>query len=385
MLEFGIDELTLVLQVPQSQKAYIDPLDWSATAEGMISKFARKANLSTVFGAIRTELRPPSGYTIAYSFGEHNHYFAVAYHPCMPNMGVVVKFSALSLNYYLEASGLRVYEFLQQIQDNAYDMRLSRIDLVADFIDEGIDPTKIYQDLMSNKVAVFRERINKDTGEISLRRQDMKYQGFIKGEEIPTIYLGSAKSKAQLRIYDKRLEQIERNGSQLDKAIKCKDWTRFEGVFRSDFAHQITDELLRIRTDSEYVSLIASMIVQKFQLIYIDDGVIDVETEYTQLLIDAITNQTLILSSPSSRNHDLAKSLAYLLEGSGAITTLYKIKEIWGEDALYEALAVIASHTINDKPNNDCRYWLQKNSANYKKNYPDFDDFLKDSLSLLLP
>jgi hypothetical protein len=66
-------------------------------------------------------------------------------------------------------------------------------------------------------------------------------------------------------------------------------------MFKSDFVHQITGELLRIKTDGKYASLIASVMTQKLRLMYTQNSVIDVETEYTQLLLDSIAHGILAL------------------------------------------------------------------------------------------
>jgi len=384
LLELGVDEITLVLQLSSHLKSQIALSDWCDIAKDMIYTFVDKSRFKTIFGDAIPEERPPSGYTIAYTYGEHNFYLAVAYHQFQVRMGVVVKFSAQALDYYCEASGLKLYEFLQVIQDNYYSTRLSRIDLTADYIDEYINVTNIYQNFIDNKVGIFREHLSKKTGELSYRRCDMQYQGFLKGKDVPTIYLGSPKSNSRLRIYDKKREQIERNGSKLNKAQKCHDWVRFEGVFRHEFAHQLSDELLKIKTDDEFANLIACTMIQKFRFMYMENGVVDCDTEYSQMLLVSIANQNFGLKSPSSRNYELAKSLVYLFHGSGVISTLYKVKIIWGDDAVTDLLTFIKEYLDEWEVNDDSRYWLRKNVVDYQKNYPNLDMFLKESIAPIL-
>ena len=124
--------------------------------------------------------------------------------------------------------------------------------------------------------------------------------------------------------------------------------------------------------------------IQKFRIMYIDNGVVDCDTEYSQMLLDSITNQNFALKSPSSRNYELAKSLVYLFHGSGVIPTLYKIKVVWGEDAISSLLTFIEEYLNECEVNDDCRYWLRKNVADYQKNYPEFDMFLKESIVPIL-
>lgn len=381
MLGLGIDEITLVLQMPSGFKNQISPFDWRNVAENIIYRFVEKSDFNSIFGNRLIELNLPNGYTSGYTYGDHSFYLAVAYHQYQIDMGVVVKFSAQALAYYCEKSGLKVYEFLQKVRDNYYSMRLSRIDLTADYIDEGIDITQIYQSLMDKKIGVFREKISKKTGEVTYLRCDMRYQGFIIGREVPTVYLGSIQSNSRLRIYDKRREQIERNGLRAGMAMKCKDWVRFEGVFRHEFAHQLTDELLKIKTDDEFANLIAWTLVQKFRLMYIDNGVVDCDTEYTQMLLDCINNTSFILKTPSSRNDDLARSLSYLLLGSGLLNTLCKIKAIWGNTAIDTLMRFITDCIDEWEPNDDCNHWIVKNKDDYRVNFPDFEKFLDLSIA----
>lgn len=385
MIELGTDEITLVLQMPKRNRKMLLTNDWQNIAEDMIAIFEKKSNFVSVYGKRGSEKNAPAGYTVAYKYGEHNFYLAVAYHMDNFSMGIIVKFSAQAWDYYREVAGLEVYGFLYNIVDPDYGVRLSRIDLVADYIDENLNVTAIYQGLMDERIGIFRENANKKTGKTFWKRVKMKYSGLLREQEVPTIYIGSPQSILRLRIYDKKREQIERRGTKLEKAIKCKDWVRFEGVFRSDYAHQITDELLKIHSDNEYMNLIAMILLQKFHFMLIDHGVIDTETEYTRMLLDCITNGNFKLKAPSSKDYDLAKSAVYAIRGSGAMNTLYKIREIWSMDAVERLWEYEKNYFLKKFiPNEDCENWLKKNIYDYQKRYPDFEDFLKDNISKLL-
>lgn len=370
--------MTVVLQLPPGTK--INSFDWPDEAEELIAIISTKANFVGVFGKPMEEKNAPQGYTTAYTFGEHCFYFSTAYNENQPQMGVIIKFSAQALDYYCETTGQQVYEFLQRVDDPAYTLRLSRVDITADYIDEGLCVTDIYQSLIDRKVGIFQEHISPKTGEVFYRHYEIQISGFVRGSEVPTIYLGSVQSKAQLRIYDKKREQLERKGSKLDKARRCKDWVRFEGIFKSTFAHQLTDELMNIQNNDEFINLLACTLVQKFRFMYMTCGVAEYETEYTQMLLDCISNNGFVLRSPSSRNYDLANSICYMLGGSGVISTLYKVAQIWGNDGLSGLSNLINKCLADYEPNDDCRYWLKRNAKDYKMYYPDFDLFLKTNI-----
>lgn len=249
MIEYGIDEFTIVLQLTQTDRKNCDIEEWPNRAEGLIDTISRHAGFRWKFGDKRPERKPPQGYTTAYTYGEHPFYFAVAYHPDQMRMGVVIKFSSQALDYFCNARHFKSYQLLQMVyNEDLYQLRLSRVDLTADFIDENINVTKIYNDLSDKKISVFREYESEKTGETCYKKTVQKYQGYAVDGEVPTVYLGSVKSNSRLRIYDKKREQLERSGTKLDKAKKCKNWVRFEGVFRNNYAHQITCELLKVKT-----------------------------------------------------------------------------------------------------------------------------------------
>lgn len=378
MIEFGIDEITVVLQVPRFIESKKDLEEWSAEAKLVVNHFVELADFKGIYGHINTQEKIPAGYTNAWTFGEHNFYLAVAYHEYQPRMGIVIKFSATSLDYYCKESQLKVYEFLKLIQSDLYTIRLSRIDLTADYIDEEIDVTDIYNDLMGNRVGVYKE-IVKDNDTV-YRKIKMKYEGYIKGNEIPTLYLGSVKSDTRLKVYDKKREQLERQGNKLDKALSCNDWTRFEGVFRSKYAHQLSEELLNINTDDEYANLIASTMLQKFRLMRVEEGIVTGDTEYTQMLIDSITMQYFILKAPSNRSYDLSKNITYMFNGSGVMSTFYKVREIWGVDDLESLFNYIQTYLDDYIPNDDCRNWLRRNQRDYQKAHVDFGIFFNDAI-----
>lgn len=390
LIELGTDEVTLVIK----PKIHFDKdkilesdimVDWQAMAEYIILKFEDNSQIIDFFGERTIEQRPPHGYTIAYKYGEHNFYFAVAYHPDNASMGVIVKFSAQALDFYCESTGLNIYRFLQKIQDPEYSTRLSRIDFTIDYIDEDVDVSQIYQDLVMRKVGIFREDTSKKADEPFYKRCMLGYRGFVVGDEVPTIYLGSVQSKSELRIYNKKLEQIQRKGTKYEKAVKCDSWTRFEGIFKQEYAHQITEELLKLQNDAEYTELIATAMLQKFRFMKIDNGVVDCATDYTQMIEDCIGAGTFILHSTSTKNYDLTRSIAYIFHGSGVVTTIYKIMEIWGEDAIDLLFDKIKEFLDEREPNEDCRYWLIRNAKDYSRNYPDFKCYFEDSVSLMLP
>lgn len=383
MIELGVDEITIVLH--NTLGIIASSTQWEVTAETIINTFAQKADLINIFGIKVPEDNAPAGYTVAYHYGAHAFYFATAYHPTQPSMQVVVKFSAQALDYYIENSKMKLYRFWHMITSDIYKPRLSRIDLTADYIDLNVDPTLIYQNLVNRKIDIYDKFAGKTPDTPILRKRNLSFRGFAVKDEIPTIYVGAPSSDCQLRIYDKKREQVERAGSKLAKALNCSNWTRFECTLSKRYAHQMSDALSNIYTDTEFANLIASVIVQKFRFMDIDSkGNPDVETDFTQALIDCVSNNDFQLRASSTKNYDLAKNIEYLYHGSGILGTLHKVQEIWGTDAVWELLAhtldILEDYEVNDS----CAYWEMRNADDYKKQYPAFVDFLTDNLPTVI-
>ena len=386
MLELGVDEITMVLQIPAVNKKMLSVSDWKDVAEYMISKFEKQSDIKTVFGSRNIEKKAPAGYTVAYTYGQHEFYFAIAYHDYQISMGVVVKFSAQALDYYLESTDLNVYEFLQKAaNEKAYETKLSRIDLTADYINEQLDLSKIYQDMMDEKISVFREHYSIKKHSMEYRRVPMNFKAIV-GDEVETIYVGSPKSNARLRIYDKRIEQIIHKGNKLAKAKAVRDWIRFEGVFRHLYARQISEALMKIKNEGEFANLISLTLYQKFFIMNSLDGVAQSPTKYTQMLIDCVNNNNFRLKAPLTRNYELSRSISHIFKGAGVLSTLYRVKEIWGIESVSYLLEYIVELLENDSycPNQDSIYWLRHNMLDYRKNYSTFDQFVQDNLSLLM-
>lgn len=385
MLEFGVDEITLVLQLPKIEKLTLQMNEWHDAAERLIGVFEFRADLVRLLGErhlLHSKL--PAGYTTAYAYGEHSFYLSVAYNGQSVNRGVAVRFSAQALAYYLQESGLQLYGFLQQVKTDAYVIGLSRIDLTVDFFDEQIDTTKIYNEIIGGRLAVFRECESKRTGKTQYLKVNLSVKGFAVGEEVPTVYLGSPRSNSQLRIYDKRLEQIQRRGTHYDKALACKSWVRFEAVYRNEYSHQLTEMLLNVTSDGEMKRLIAATFGQKYRFMNVIDGVIDDDAEYTKMILRAARGYGAVLQAPESRTFDIVSNLRHLFFKSGTFPTLYKVKDIWGDDALNALLDYIVAAVREWVPNSDCRNWLRRNKNDTIRSHPDFDALLTDYIKTAL-
>lgn len=330
----GVDEFTVVLHL----KEPVDSKDWLLIADKFIVEFLSKSKVELLFDRlIPMTSRLPAGYTEALTVENVTWYFAIAMHEYYQEMGVIVRFSAEAWAWYQRLymdkfqQPMSIAVFYQQIQSDNYETRISRIDLTADYYNYGelLKPNTIYNALVNRAIVVV------DGNERAANRKITHYGT---GGFIETVYIGSKKenTKALCRIYDKRLEQINKNGFRLDEALACDDWTRFEISYRGTYAWQCAEQLLCVNGDIELSQCIAGKITDKFRFYVLES---EDYTEYTNDLLDIKGNDSFsALRSENPRNNNLRESIAYLLKGSGLFPTLYKIGYIWGEDAEIELL-----------------------------------------------
>lgn len=375
MLKTSIDELTVVLQATVSEKMTLESnTDWQKLAVQIIADFEKNANLLDTFGSQVEEKNCPNGYNNGFTYGEHAFYFCVAYNDSNYSMGVVCKFSAQALAYYLKVRKIQVYEFLQSLNSEVYEFRLSRCDLDVDFLNESFTPTRIFEDLKRKKVVAYYQKKHKN--KLVFVKKHFKLQGFAVGEEVPTLYCGAVSSDCQLRIYDKKREQIEKNGSKLSYVMKYNTVVRFELALKHDLAHNLTGMLLKIDSEKQLSNLILSIFLQKF---YFKRVKTDRPTLYTKEMEKALEdNQSYLLGHLNSDN-DILRRFQYLLFESGTISTLYKVLAVWGFADLNQALDFIKNFVQNWHANDDCKAWLKKHASDTAETFSSFAE-LKEQL-----
>lgn len=372
MLETSIDELTLVLQARvEKKRKFKDPTDWQKEAELMIVEFNYLAQLSSIFGHQHVEENVPEGYTDGYTFGDHSFYFCVAYSLEHYSMGIIVKFSGQALASYLEKSKIEVYEFLRKIKSEKYSFRLTRCDIDCDFENVKFSPTTIFKSIKNGTIQPYYEK--EKNGKKFLVKKNCKLQGFAVGKEIPSCYLGAVSSSSQLRIYDKKLEQVQKRGTKLSYFLQFDSVVRFELVLKHELAHNFTNLLLAVKDKKGLSDLILSVMLQKF---YFKRVKTDRPVNYTKLMIDALTDNQPHLMGHVNVDHSLPVLFEYLLNGSGTIPTLYKIYHLWGEENLDDSLAYIKSTVINWKVNEGCKAWLKKHSFDTLDSYESFNNMI---------
>lgn len=157
MIIIGIDQFTLVLQPTVDFE--LD--EWGDIAHEIISEFLNLSQLITLYGSFsKNTSHNPQGYNMSYSFDNVPFYLVIGYHSFQPAMGVIIKFSAHAWADYQDeykqniGQTINIHTFLQSIESNMYSMRLSRVDLCVDFINEGFSVAKIARSFEKNNLEV---------------------------------------------------------------------------------------------------------------------------------------------------------------------------------------------------------------------------------------
>ncbi len=362
----GIDELTAVLK---SNKIFTEGLkNWTQKAESMIAEFSRLANLERIFGKKKDlDGKPPQGYATAYQYGDNPFYFAVAYHPSCPNMGVIVKFSAYSWAVYCQRGRTNIKRFLLSIQSKSYSVRLSRVDFTVDYQNWDISVNDIYHKLDKKCLEIHNHKGEVNHSEINAYETNGKAS---------TFYVGSRKTGTRLflRVYDKKAEQMEQRGFRYKEALNTKSWVRFEAVFKGKYAHQLTDIIMETG-EEKLNTLIANKVTEKYRFYDLKNKKY---TDFTTALLEKSKEVFPRLRLESTRDNDFMSSLMHLVYGSGLFPALYKCDEIWGDESSMSLLQSLHDIYKEDYvPNDDVRLWLKKHKDTLEK------QSLKDDLELL--
>lgn len=378
MLELGIDELNFVLQPAHDDVG--DDLGlytWPDLAAYMIATAADAMEFGAVFGAARELSKRPAGYGEAVTYGEHGFYLGAAFNPGSPSMGVIFTLSAQALAWWRERTGREAWELLQLVQSQGlYTVRVSRIDLTADFLDDGISVQDIHDDLLSGDLTAHRRQTGKG-GAVQVRAWSWKPCGYVSGGEVETVYLGSraANTGGFLRVYNKKREQEKTQGAYLAKARGCADWVRFEARLLTDNAHSFGYELAKCSSNDDMKRLVAHVFSDRYIFREADTGSL---APWSAALAAVAGNPSaVLLSSPSTRNHDLAAKLDHVADNSGLISLLHRVRGIWGDDAPELVMAYLLALAEDRPPTRETRAWVTAYAEVYRREFLSVDDWIR--------
>jgi DNA relaxase NicK len=198
-----------------------------------------------------------NGYTSSYNFGsgEQGGTISVMWNETRKDMGILVDFTATGKALYeslAELDGITVN--WKRIIEELYKKmgHISRIDIATDLINYEFSVNQIIQRLKSEKSFFLNAQGNK------INSNRFKIIGNY--EEAQTLYVGSRKSDAFLRIYNKKIEQDRASGLYRNLARNCKDWIRVEAEFKHRLAKDIGKYIAELTADNIYPYLLGCVL-----------------------------------------------------------------------------------------------------------------------------
>lgn len=375
-IQLSIDEATIIVRPDSEQLTSM--ASWKDEAEQIILSIYHRLFYCENLGTLISEKTHPAGYQTSYSIEKIPCFLRLAYHEAFPTMGIIIKFSASALDYYRQNYKKRrnqeidIPEILQILEHENWDVHLSRIDFVADYLNYNFNVNDLYQKVKNKDITIRNQ--NKI-------RQNFNLEALEKNGIVSTFYVGSRRKNVStfLRIYDKKTEQFETNGLKLHIAKDLESWIRFEAVFKKDYARQISEIMKKINSKEELHELIANKILEKFCFI---DGSTHELTKFSHDLLKLESNFPTLISR-NSRNNALSASIIYHLKNSGLLPLFFKLQYIWGKEALTQFLVTLVNYfEIYYSPNRDILTWLNRHGVLLKE--LDFYEFLDETIEIFL-
>lgn len=219
--------------------------------------------LSKIFSNV-IESYGHNGYTSSYNFGgdEGQGTVSVMWNESRKDMGISVDFTATGKDTYETIAslyGINIdWQKLIKKVCLQYGGHISRIDIATDLIDYGFSVDEIYRRLLDKKYTFLNtigNRINPD-----------RFKIYGNTREIQTLYVGSRKSDAFLRIYNKKVEQSRPDGLYRSIASSCIDWIRVEAEFKHRLAKEIGNYISSFEGIDIYPYLL-SCVLERWSLV----------------------------------------------------------------------------------------------------------------------
>lgn len=350
-----VDEFSCVIKIKQSIGEEVNKENF----EMLFNAVSKVLNLKECFG--QAEKKSGSvGYTDVYAFSNK---IRLSYNPKRVDMGLYIWVSAtglqdLQINRQLDF--WQIYERLDDLVatiDFADSWHYSRLDYVADFIDENQAVNELYQSIKSGHIN-FYTRVMTKKGEIKLRDTKSKVSA-IENEGIAnTIYIGSRKSGTNflMRIYNKKEEQLQSaTPYHIEQAKNCENWVRYEFSFRSDYAKSIKPLFDQCANQEVALRELARKALDRITFYEVDydaimhllnqgadESEIDIEefvnmTKACSIIDDYANSNDELFKLPSKQVNELYDTYKWHINNdSGLISFLYKVHKIYGYQAIID-------------------------------------------------
>src|SRR5699024_2919695 len=205
-----------------------------------VDKTDKKLKLNQILGNKEVKNAGMNGYTNCHAFGYDSNQVKILYNPNQLNMKLMVKFTASALRNYIYK--MNINQKLNEIDT----VRLSRLDIAIDYIDEDIKVQTLFEEYQKRELMFFNKR-----------NSEIKISNYIGAETVETLYFNKRSNRSFLRVYNKKLEQEKNSGDILKTALYCENWTRFELELKQEYAHAMTKIILNCSSENDFIKVLA--------------------------------------------------------------------------------------------------------------------------------
>lgn len=305
--------------------------------------FAEALKLEELFGLPAHLPYGDGWYNNIFDYGYADRHLFFKYNDEVVENQISVVFHAETLKEYLKSyrnkidSSFTVFKLFKKLSELG-DIRFSRLDIAIDLIDEQV----IVNDL-ANRINEY-DVIVKNSRDSIISVDSIQQIGT--GGRIETIYINKRKSASFLRIYDKKIEAMLKDSSDVKTAIECESWTRIELELKKYYAHNITDLILDCETEDEFNRILIGAFLSKFTFLEIDKSEDNSENGYVEVPFYKDLKKFMNGSKVFLRGHgrervtDLQIKYNHLFN-NGSMRLFKIIKEAYGEEGLREVFELI--------------------------------------------
>lgn len=209
-----------------------------------------------------------NGYTQAFCFGDSykEGKVTVSFNRSRRDMGILVDFTAGGKRLYEQLASLKGKEiFWKEIIKYAYgefNAHITRIDVAVDLINTDFDLNNLNHRVVDGQVKILNSRGHEIKGS--------SYKIIKTLDSVQTLYIGSRKSDAFLRIYDKRQEQLAKNKILFGLNDTINNWIRIEGEFKHKLAREIGR---KIKNTDQMHDLLLNLVSERWKFVKLSNDV----------------------------------------------------------------------------------------------------------------
>lgn len=372
MISVKVDQFTLTILPNSKLLSYMND-DVVSYSEHVREVFEQLLEIEEVYSQAVEYGRGVRNYDTVYYYGFEKSQIFYKYNSENISNGISIEFKARALREYLKSYKIKkqceinVHHILKKLS-SVFDIRLSRLDIAIDFIDENLLVSNLANQIKYDEILI------KNKGNRVVTNDKIRTLG--SSGIVQTIYVNSRTGDSFLRVYDKKEESISKNTIDSFKALNCNDWTRLELELKSTYAHNITKLFVDCDDDNnEFLSLLYGVFIQFFKffkiITYDDKGYPILEyADFYQHIIDSNNSEITHVDGHESNNATEFDLKYQNLFKNGTMTFLKMFYVAYGEDAFDELVSKM-------KKDMKERVKLNKDHKTMIKNHKNDDPFFK--------